>query len=851
MANYAKIRLLFTDNPPLGSVISFSSSIKGSLYKIFEETAVAQRISPKTYTLNGSIDETYEWVILSGEYVDALRVDYNGGGTDGEYVITGSSYSPGNCYIEIEATSYGTSFDVVEPSSFITYTITPEVLPDIGIIGSILLTPASNPSDRIDKCQFNVLLQESMPYFVTSPVNITGEGSSLSFDYFRYPEPKSQLTITKGNESLSYLGLTNDNPTIFDVNTLSNVETIDVIQAYNLPTTLIGASPYIIGYTYDDYTPTDRVWINYRVKFSSDYVGHTLYLRHIAKNSGGSSAVISYDSIPIVNTDYITISKFIDLSGSEYNKLSNLSFVVVGDTADIISVGSEVIIERNDLISYDTSANTETVDLPRSDIITIDSVDVATSTSGATATININRQVGDVAVTVQYSLNGTDYYNSNIFTGLLEGNYTAYVMDSLGAVITYPFSVASIPEPAEEKPDPFIDISHVNSIQYSDNDLAGNFFALFSKQKFTNIEYRYKGQNFTQNDQITTQVRTNYDNILIEVINCRTGEVVQNPIATEIIDNIGVLDKRDCVLKRGTEDGTTHIYFAGGNVYEPNTDTVIGTNELRNNLLSWMKSGIKVTISDQSPDTATEGTYDIQGRTYDISIPADCMVINAAWANTQDYQTAKCQSFYDAEVWNVHEFDVDFSTITEGYYYIKVTFSDDLPNYTTKIWNSEVIFVGDLDYIKLDYSTEDRTIGNIVPTGIIHSLRVPAQFYEYQPADDVSSFIDDFGNEITLKRVSKLIINFKTDFIPPWMARKLKAAFLHSLINDSITIDDVPFTPIGESSIEAKAGERNPFVTLTQAMQSIEGTINTEDNGIISGQVGDVIGTGITDVLGL
>ncbi len=92
---------------------------------------------------------------------------------------------------------------------------------------------------------------------------------------------------------------------------------------------------------------------------------------------------------------------------------------------------------------------------------------------------------------------------------------------------------------------------------------------------------------------------------------------------------------------------------------------------------------------------------------------------------------------------------------------------------------------------------------------------------------------------------------FKTGLIPPYLVRKLQLAFLHSLRGDSFTINGLDYTPIADSDIEGKSDNRNPFQLLSQRMQSVEGSVATDENGAISVNNSKVLGSTTTEVIGL
>ena len=364
----------------------------------------------------------------------------------------------------------------------------------------------------------------------------------------------------------------------------------------------------------------------------------------------------------------------------------------------------------------------------------INSVTVIPSEFSATVTINAVAISGLTTVLITperlYSLDGVVTQESNYYTGILAGDYTAYVYDSFGGVWTYLFNVTLA---LTNKPEPFFDISRINSIHFTNNASYGNFFSRYERQIFTNIEYQAFAQDFKSTDVVKTQIRSSYDTITATIRNYCDSSIISTFDVTNEVTNIRKQDKRDCLLK-ASGAGTTYLYFTSGNIYTPDTLDIIGSFDLNSvgglQLESWMKAGIIVELS-----TGLIGTYSVSQVVYVADLG---YVLEIDTPFTGGVTPATCQSTYNDEDWDVYEFAAAFTGLSDGLYDIIIEASDLDVRYTDVSWISEPIKISLANKtVELKYTTLDRTILNIVPTGIEHLLRVKGNFYSYGASQTV------------------------------------------------------------------------------------------------------------------
>lgn len=464
-------------------------------------------------------------------------------------------------------------------------------------------------------------------------------------------------------------------------------------------------------------------------------------------------------------------------------------------------------------------AETPAVKLPRLQTWSIDNVIV----NLFDATI-LAKNVGiyDVATTLTYSINGTNYYTSNYFSGLSVSIYTAYILDSKGGVWTKQFTVLNL----TNKPAAFVDISDVNSLQFRDAALSGNYKSLFSKQKFTNIEDRCFAQTF-RSSLITTQIRSSYDNIVASM------DGINYPVI-KVVDNLNQLDWRDCQFADGGNNKTL-VYFESGNIYDPLTSLVSGTYNnvtvLGIKLDDWQTVGNVLAF--------TFGTFKVSAVVRNSSINGMALVIDTPF---QSFVPEICKTTYNIEDWNVFEVDIDMGLLdTTIEHQMTIDFTDSA--YPAKQWISEPFTISSDDsLIELVYSGE-QTINNMIPTGIDHRIYLEAQFFDYEPKTEIETFEDDRMNEITLKRSLAQNIILKTHAIPQYLAHKIGLAMLF----DTIYVDGLPFEPVNQAKISSFVDKNNPFLTLVQAFRPIEDvSISNESTDVVN----RVLGASTITVLG-
>lgn len=263
-------------------------------------------------------------------------------------------------------------------------------------------------------------------------------------------------------------------------------------------------------------------------------------------------------------------------------------------------------------------------------------------TTGSTATIVALRNfIGSWDTALTYSIDGVNYTQSNNFSNLPTGIYTAHILDSLGGRWSKYFQITNLANKAPE----FIDISDVNSLQFRDDAKYGNYKSLLSV-KFTNIEERCFTQTF-RGSMITTQLRTSFDNV-VATMNGNTYNVIK------VVDNLNQIDWRDCKFADGGNNKTL-VYF-DKNIYNPDNGAIIG--QFDNVTVLGIKLDDWQTV-DNILDF-TFGSFKVTSVVRSTVINGSALVIDTPFLS---FAPEICKTTYNKEDWDVYEFDIDMGLL--------------------------------------------------------------------------------------------------------------------------------------------------------------------------------------------
>lgn len=363
------------------------------------------------------------------------------------------------------------------------------------------------------------------------------------------------------------------------------------------------------------------------------------------------------------------------------------------------------------------------------------SINVTPSVSGATVAVSVEDEnsiyVPNPDLTLDYSLNGTDWQSSNIFTGQAEGNYTMYVKDQFGCQVTKNYSVAGY-----GTRDPFLFISHANSIPFHEHEEIDNQTIypgdhnLLAYQSLNDVQY-CEEILFTNQDIITIQFKSNYDTPTV-TLRKEDGNTWSIP-TVQRTSNLGRFLSMDCMMYKYA-DGLTGLYFETGNTYDE-ADIVNGTYTLNGNLPDFAIIGQLIFVDGI-------GVFEISDVLFDSTINKKVIVFEYSYTGSPVAKIV--DSIYDLLPYEIYEFTIDWSTYGNGLYDVLIDNTD--TNNGTVQHLSENILIADehTGTVAIRYFN-DNNRDIFYKFGIEHFIRIPYIDIQANITDNVDVNITDLS----------------------------------------------------------------------------------------------------------
>lgn len=438
-------------------------------------------------------------------------------------------------------------------------------------------------------------------------------------------------------------------------------------------------------------------------------------------------------------------------------------------------------------------------------------LDITDVPGGSSVKINVYRPF----LNFTYSLNGTDYQQSNVFSGLLGGEYNAYVKDQYGCVVSKSFTLDSYGINSA-----FFRLPSANSIRFANRVVWGDCGNYKNDANTlsceSNVPLPYKEiQQFQSCDVITTQFKSNYT--IHEMTVGGTKNVVNK--RTSFMRR---KDRRDAVLcNLGDGSSRTGIYFDSGNIYNYDTGTVIGDYTLSGGLPEWGKAGNFVLHPNGN-------WYLIEDVLYLEDKYGEVLVIDTGLSPAEDYP-AIVASFYNLHNYEVYEFTIDFANYIGKRLQVSLKAVDQY--FGTVEYLSEVIEVKvrHKNTVEIQYWDDENT-DVYYATGIKNKMRMEVERVYGQPAGTVESYDTDTDTLLLASDIRQLDV-FEFSPMTKAMMWKVDEALSHRFV----TIDGVPY---GEKKIEVseslgKTNLYNVVATMKKAnAQYRSGGLQFDESGM-------------------
>lgn len=416
---------------------------------------------------------------------------------------------------------------------------------------------------------------------------------------------------------------------------------------------------------------------------------------------------------------------------------------------------------------------------------------VIKSTSGATATVIY--PYTDM-LDYEFSLDNANWQTSNTFSGLLEGNYTLFVKDNLGCSKNIDFTILE-----ENFGGPVVFISKENSFRFIEpnGEYETDENRTFCKSA-AKLNYGYI-QEFLNTDIITTQFRSNFNQVAVTVFNVTDDTSVFVP-TNKLTNNIGLKSKYNQAKKYKISSTQFGIYFESGQILDYDTNSITDTYDLNGSLPIWAVLGNIIQIDGTS--------YVIDSIGYDENVNAEVLIFNGSSSVITENVTASC--VYNIHDYEVYEFAVDMSVYLNKE--IRVEISNQDPNFGNYTWKSERISIVEIldKYLEIRYYNSTNT-NVIYSSGIQHLLRIPYNTIKAVDSDSNESYKADTNTHLLNSDVYE-ITDFEFIPLPLELYRKLKIA----LSMDNVFIDGVGYTKNAEFQKE-NLGSSNLY-KLTASM---------------------------------
>ena len=438
------------------------------------------------------------------------------------------------------------------------------------------------------------------------------------------------------------------------------------------------------------------------------------------------------------------------------------------------------------------------------------------SPNGATISIVVNP--GLRGLTYGYSLDGTNFQQGSVFSGILEGDYTITVNDQLGCTTSVPITIPPFSDGGIGERIAYADLpSKSNSIRYAryvDWGICSNYKndenTLSWQLPYVENACEYK-QLFQDCDNITTQIKTNYSNIVATVIDEQLVETQVTVTQKTFYTNLK--DKRDArIYNVGGE--FTGIYFLSGNLYDFDGSGITGSYNLNGSLPAWGVIGNYIFYNN--------AWLLISNIIYDDSIASYVLIINTTYTGADS--SIIVSSIYNLEPYNIFEFNVDMSLFQNKKIQVNITQTDDDVSFPEVVFLSEVIDVATVHEgtVCIDYYNDNNT-DMFYATGIKNKIRMPIEYFGGSVIDETTAERTDINTYlISAEGYESDTIAFK--LMPKQMMRKVVQALAHKFV----FLNDVQYVKEESPEVSGLIGTNlyrmNAPMTKANAVYTSKGT---------------------------
>lgn len=589
---------------------------------------------------------------------------------------------------------------------------------------------------------------------------------------------------------------------------------------------IVAIPKYVAGHGYNTYISN-----NYRDAFNLDFNAANLFTitSTIGSYLSGIGSVTIEANYP--DADFVENGKTISASLAIYNEtgatpinFDSYTFSAattpntharVNITTSVLAtaVNSPVVIDPNtnnpfyvDVLRGSTNIfeveNAEgsiaSMSIIAPKVLDVNNFNVNVSSSPNGGTVTIEEKVYS-ALTLQYSIDNVDYQTQNTFIGLLSGDYTLYIQDSIGGTAEIPFTVSEFGIYT-----PYFYISKSNSIRFA-NRITWGDAANYKNDENTlgaevDVDLAYNGcQNFKSANVITTQFKSNYQNNVVKIIKEDLSEV--NVPVVKKSSNIGIKDKRDG-YKYYLGDGKIGIAFLSGNIYDFDTGVVTGTHSMAGTLPEWGVVGSYINID--SAWFIIEETY------YDEEKGADILVYSGEYTGKVPIGAvegpAVVGSIYNDFNFEIFEFTIDMVDYLNQTIQVRINATDSHFESVEHLSEKIDVAINFDKNVEIYYWNDDNT-DVFYATGIRHLINVELTKQEGVTEEESETNKTD-TTAILLSAQLYELDKFIFEPVSKEIWRKMMIALSHK----NVFINGVQYVKSGNFDTEGPLDQSNLYV---------------------------------------
>jgi hypothetical protein len=431
-------------------------------------------------------------------------------------------------------------------------------------------------------------------------------------------------------------------------------------------------------------------------------------------------------------------------------------------------------------------------------IFAVDSVkvDVRETVNGATVTLNVDYLKASTTLTdlvFQYSLDGTNWFSSNIFSGQAPGAYTAYVKDQYGITRQTEFNVNGLSSRI-----PFLYISKANALNFKEMQEWDNYTIYktedntFESQSFESTKYCFPILLQT-GDKTKIQLKSSFNTV--EATVRREDETTVALNVEKLTNNLDRYESLDAKYYNYSET-YTGIYFESGKKYDEN-GLEISDYVLNGNLPD-------LAIKDQYIGVIGSGYYKIKDLIFDSNINKKVILVDSFYTGAT---TVECiiESIYDLLPFDVYEFEINWSAFGIGLYDVIIENSNDGEDLISHVSENINILAEQEETLAIRYFN-DNNRDIFYKYGIEHFIRVPYAGIKRGFEEDFENSIGDLTSATTTSKLRVVDEFIFTDLTTSFMRTVCIALSCENLFinnvgyikNAGLEIEQIPNTNLYE-----------------------------------------------------